>query len=288
MKHLPLVTVIIPCYNEGAFIGPFLDSMATQDYPGDQLEILIADGMSTDGTRNEIQSRITAASKIILIDNPKRYVPHGLNLCLARAQGEVIVRMDVHCQYPDHYISACVRHLLESGADNCGGVLDTVPGADTPEAQSIAIALSHPFGIGNALFRTGSKEPVFTDTVPFGCFKKNVFDRIGAFDEELLRNQDDELNGRIIRSGGRILLVPAIRTKYFARPTRKLTWKMYYQYGFYKPLVIRKLGKPATLRQCIPPLMVGGIGGALLLTLLFPFLYPLFAVPAISYIAGVA
>lgn len=284
MKHLPMVSVIIPCYNEAGYIGPFLESLALQDYDKSRMEVIIADGMSKDGTREEINRYRSAFSHFVLLDNPQRYVPHALNHCIRRASGDIVIRLDVHCAYPDHYLSACVRHLMESEADNVGGMLETVPGADTREARAIAAALGHPFGVGNALFRTGHSEPVFTDTVPFGCFSKSLFGRIGLFDEELLRNQDDEFNGRILRSGGRILLVPSICTRYFARPKRRQLWKMYFQYGLFKPLVIRKLGKPATLRQCVPPLLVGGLFLSLMLMLFFPAFYPLFAVPAVLYV----
>ena len=143
--------------------------------------------------------------------------------------------------------------------DNVGGICVTLPGARTVIAESIAIALSHPFGIGNAYFRIGSKKAKHVDTVPFGCFKRDVFEKIGLFDEDLVRNQDDELNFRIIKNGGKILLVPSIVSYYYARDSLLTLWRMYYQYGYFKPLVARKVGSVLTWRQLIPSLFIASL-----------------------------
>ena len=164
--------------------------------------------------------------------------------------------MDAHARYPENYIEKLLEWMERSGADNVGGVVVTRAGADTLFARAIAMAISHPFGVGNAYFRIGTREPRWVDTVPYGCYRKAVFDRIGVFDEELIRNQDDEFNYRLIRSGGKILLVPAIKIDYFARTALFEVWRMYWQYGAYKPLAIRKLGAVMTVRQVVPAAFV--------------------------------
>jgi hypothetical protein len=167
--------------------------------------------------------------------------------------------MDAHCTYPDNYISVLVHWLEKSGADNVGGVCRTLPGSRTPIAAAIAGALSHPFGVGNSHFRIGTAEAKWVDTVPFGCYRRNVFERIGLFDEELVKNQDDELNQRLLKSGGRILLVPDVTVDYYARDSIKKVARMYYQYGYFKPLVAKKLRRVGTLRQVIPAVFVGSL-----------------------------
>ncbi len=175
---------------------------------------------------------------------------------IAAARGTVIVRMDAHVEYPRNYLSSLVGLLEQSGADNVGGVVQTLPANDSPIARAIACGMSHPLGVGNSHFRIGAAEDRWVDTVPFGCYRREVFDRIGLFDEELVRNQDDELNLRLIKHGGRILLSPRIVSKYFARDSLPKLWRMYYQYGYFKPLVVRKLGGVMTARQLLPPLFV--------------------------------
>ncbi len=252
----PLVSVIVPCRNEKPYIAACLESVLAGDYPRDQLEILVADGQSDDGTR-EILARYTAAySCITLIENPKRTTPAGLNAAIRSASGSVIVRMDAHVLYPPDYITRLVNTLEETGADNVGGVLETVPADRTAVARAIAIGLSHRFGVGNSHFRTGARERREVDTVPFGCYRREVFERIGLFDEDLIRNQDDELNFRLIRHGGRVLLTPEVSCRYFARRSFRQLASMYYQYGYFKPMVARKVGRVMTVRQLVPSVLL--------------------------------
>jgi hypothetical protein len=204
-------------------------------------------------------------SFIRLLDNARQITPVALNIGIAAAQGTVILRMDAHVDYPADYIRSLVRLLHERGADNVGGVCLTQPGAATATARAIAVGMSHPAGVGNAYFRIGSAGERWVDTVPFGCYRKAVFDRIGLFDEELVRNQDDEFNLRLIRSGGRILLSPQVVCRYYTRDSLRKLWRMYYQYGYFKPLVVRKVKGVMTLRQLGPPLLVSClVVGALL------------------------
>lgn len=252
----PFVSVIIPCRNEKGFIGVCLDSVLSCDYPRARMEILVADGMSEDGTRAILAGYARRDERVIVVDNPRRHTPGALNMAIARARGDVIVRMDAHAAYPTNYISRLVEWLICSGADNVGGTWKTCPGDDSAKSRAIAFVLAHPFGVGNAHYRLGISAPKWVDSVPFGCYRRDVFQRIGNFDEELLRNQDDELNQRLIRAGGRILLVPDVSSRYFARSSLRKLWRTYYQYGVFKPLVVRKTGGIYTARQLAPALLV--------------------------------
>ncbi|HOS43238.1 MAG TPA: glycosyltransferase family 2 protein, partial [Armatimonadota bacterium] len=194
-------------------------SLLRGGYPAARWEIILADGMSTDGTR-EIIARVAAdaAVPIYIADNPRGTIPHALNLAIAGARGEIIIRADAHARYPREYVARCVRTLRRQGADNVGGPVTTAPGADTVMARAIALALSHPFGVGNSAFRT-THTARETDTVPFGCFPASVFRRIGLFDERLRRNEDYEFNRRLRRAGGHIWLDPALASTYYSRDT---------------------------------------------------------------------
>ncbi len=175
------------------------------------------------------------------------------------------MRMDAHCEYPPDYIPALVSALETTGAANVGGVTSVVPAADTPVARAIAIALSHVAGMGDSHFRIGAKEAKWVDTVPFGCWKRETFQRVGLFDESLPRNQDDEFNMRLARSGGRILLLPTVVTRYFGRETLAQLRRMFYQYGYFKPLAAIRSGSRLRPRQYAPAaLVLGLLVGALL------------------------
>jgi hypothetical protein len=181
------------------------------------------------------------------------------------ASGEVIMRLDGHCTYPTNYISELVKYLYLLNADNVGGVWNTQPAKNTVICQAIAQASSHPFGVGGSMHKIGASKIIETDTVPFGCYKREVFEKTGPFDTDLIRNQDDEFNGRLQKLGGKIFLIPQVIINYIARDTISKMCKMYYQYGLYKPLVSKKLGAPATIRQFFPIafllwLILGGIG----------------------------
>jgi len=254
--------VVVPCRNEASWIGPCLESIVRNDYPKDGLEVLVVDGMSTDASRSVIESYADSHSFIRRLENPKKITPAALNTGIVAARGAVIMRMDAHVEYPTNYISTLVRRLDESGADNVGGVCRTCAADDRSLSRAIALGMSHPLGVGNSYFRIGTAEPRWTDTVPFGCYRREVFDRIGLFDEELIRNQDDEFNFRLIRQGGRILLLPEVVCHYYARDTLGKLWRMYFQYGYFKPLVVRKVGRVMTVRQLIPSLFVLSLAAA--------------------------
>lgn len=260
-----MISVVCPIYNEEKYIAKCIDSILEQDFPHDDMEVLFVDGMSSDRTR-EIVLEYTEKYKFIrLLDNPHRTSPYAMNIGIENAAGDTIFRMDAHAQYPDNYLSELYQKLQElPNAENVGGVCETLPCNETNEAYAIAEVLSNSFGMGNSYFRTGISEIRKVDTVPFGCFHKILFKRVGLYDTDLDRNQDDELNGRIIRNGGSIYIIPAIKIKYFARDKMEKVRKMFYQYGLYKPLVNKKLGAPATIRQFVPllfllALVFGGI-----------------------------
>ena len=230
-NNKPLISIIIPCRNEREFIGLCLDSIIGNDYPQELLEVLVVDGISEDGTTPILLDYSKRYPFVRVLKNYNKTTPSALNIGISVARGEIIMRMDAHNVYPLSYISDLVKWLEKSGADNVGGIWVTRPANGAPTAKAIAIGLSHPFGIGNAYFRIGTTEPRWVDTVPFGCYRREVFERIGMFDEELVRNQDDEFNHRLIKNGGRILLVPEIVSDYYARDSLSKLWRMYYQYG---------------------------------------------------------
>lgn len=254
-----MLSVICPIYNEEKYIAKCIDSILAQDYPKDDLEVIFVDGMSSDRTREIVAEYSAKYPFIRLIDNPYRIVPPAMNIGIKASMGDIIVRLDAHAVFPQNYLSELVKNLHELDADNVGGVCRTLPINDTPVCRSIAYVLSSSFGMGNSHFRIGADSIKEVDTVPFGCFKRELFERIGYFDEELTRNQDDEFNGRIIKNGGKIFLLPDLVIDYFARDTVAKVYKMFYQYGLFKPLVNKKLGQPATIRQFFPLLFVLGL-----------------------------
>jgi len=253
------VSVILPCRNEAKYICACLESVLANDYPKERLEVLVVDGMSEDGTRAVVQRYARTHPFIRLVDNPRRVTPAALNLGLRSARGSAIIVMGAHAAYPATYISALVSWLQSTGADAVGGCCLARPGLATATGRAIAAAVSHPFGVGNSYFRTGVLEPRWVDTVPFGCYRRDVFDRVGVFDEELVRNQDDEFNHRILRRGGRLLLVPAIACEYYTRESLGKLWRAFFQDGYFKPLAVRKIGAVMTGRQLVPAVFVSSI-----------------------------
>ena len=244
------VTVIVPCRNEEDYIEETIMNIIQQDYP--DIELLIIDGESSDKTTDIILQLARTHPAIRYYNNPHKTVSFALNLGIQQSTGEIIIRMDSHSLYPANYISELVKHLIEFKVDNVGGVCVTHPGNSTNKALAISEATSNIFGIGNSSFRLKTEAIKEVDTVPFGCYNRELFNRIGMFDEELIRNQDDEFNGRVIKNGGRILLIPSIKIEYFARTTFLKVSKMFYQYGLFKPLVTKKLGNPTSIRQFFP------------------------------------
>jgi succinoglycan biosynthesis protein ExoA len=258
----PPVTLILPIRNESAYIERCLQSILAQDYPADRMEILIADGMSTDDTRAILQQYIPSAmlrtslqhSSFILLNNPGGIVPTGMNIALRRARGEIIIRVDGHCVIAPDYVSNCIKHLQKDGVDGVGGPMESI--GETSIAKAIAIGMSSPFGVGNSAFRTVFGRDMLADTVPFPAYTREIIERAGLYDEELVRNQDDEYNYRIRELGGRIMLAEDVRSAYFSRTSLKGLWRQYFQYGLYKVRVLQKHPRQMSPRQFVPPAFV--------------------------------
>jgi len=191
MTHsMPFVSILIPVHNEEAYIDRCLQAVLTQDYPADLMEVWIADGLSADGTREIIADYMNQYSNIFLVDNPGRIVPTGLNLLIPKAKGDIIIRVDGHCVIASDYVTNCVRHLQEKGVNGVGGPMHTV-GEDF-KSEVIALAMSSKFGVGNSFFRTETGQTKLADTVPFPAYLRDDIRKVGLYDEELVRNQDDE------------------------------------------------------------------------------------------------
>jgi glycosyltransferase involved in cell wall biosynthesis len=207
------VSFIVPVRNEEEHIRACLESLVKQDYPAGELEIIVMDGRSSDRTREIVEEIGLQNPQVRCLDNPAGIVPTAMNIGIRAARGEVIIRADGHNVYLRDYAANSVKYLEETGADNVGGPLVTVPANESFGARLIAAVLSSPFGVGNSKFRT-SYEEGFVDTVPFGAFRRKVFDRVGMYNEKLVRHQDNDLNARIRKAGGKIYLTPALTTQY--------------------------------------------------------------------------
>lgn len=252
-----MVSVIVPCRNERRHIEAFCGNVVAQVLPEHwSLQVVIADGMSDDGTRDCLQRLSAADPRIQFIDNPQLIASTALNRALACARGEVIVRMDVHTEYSSDYIAECIAVLAETGADNVGGAWHAVgdPHAG-PMQQAVAAAFQSRWVAGGALSRRLDFDG-WVDTVYLGCWPRSVFDRFGGFDESLARNQDDEHNLRLVRGGGRVWQSSRIRSSYHPRASLALVVRQYVQYGYWKPFVMRKHRQPASLRHLVPALFV--------------------------------
>ncbi|MGZ3774655.1 MAG: glycosyltransferase family 2 protein [Bdellovibrio sp.] len=260
------VDVIVPCRNEEKYISDMMESIFNQDFPSEFIKIYVVDGMSTDGTRDILKSIAQTHANVFVLDNPSQTTPHALNIGVKASQSEIVIRMDCHAIYPVNYISYLVGKLTELNADNVGICVETLPADSSSKSQGIALALSSSIGVGASSFRLGVSDLRKVDTVPFGCYKRSVFARIGYFDESLIRNQDDEFNSRLVRHGGVIYLLPGMKIKYFARNSFKNLSKMYFQYGLFKPLSNLKSGRVISVRQFIPSLLIMALVAASLLS----------------------
>jgi glycosyltransferase involved in cell wall biosynthesis len=257
------LSVIVPCRNECEGIGRFLDSLAAQHLPpGWEVEWLIADGDSDDGTRELLDARARADERIVVVDNPRRFVSAGLNACLAMARGEVIARLDVHTEYCDDYLLECLAALERTGADNVGG--PWVARGSGSMQRAIAAAFQSRWVVGSARSRDLQYEGM-TETVYLGCWPRSTFDRFGGFDELLVRNQDDEHNLRVVRGGGRVWQSARIHSAYRPRPSLALLFAQQRQYGYWRAFVLRKHRMVASWRQLAPAAFVAALAAALLL-----------------------
>jgi succinoglycan biosynthesis protein ExoA len=212
------VSIIIPMRNEAKYIGKCLDSILTNDFPQDKYEILVVDGRSTDNSKKVVAQRAEQSRCVRLLDNPQQIVPPALNRAIRESKGRYIIRMDAHSEYPPSYIRTCIEELEATGATNVGGRWITLPGSNSIVARAIALLTQNAIAVGNAAYRTG-QQGRYVDTVPFGAFRREIFDQVGLFREDLVRNQDYELNARIRKVGGTIFLSPKLFVKYYNVPT---------------------------------------------------------------------
>lgn len=248
------LSVICPIYNEEKYIVAFLDSVLQQDFSRDDMEVLLVDGMSRDKTRLIISQYIEKYPFLRLLDNPERTAPCAMNVGIQEANGDVIIRLDAHALYPSNYFSTLVFKLYELNADNIGCILNTDVLNKTPKTLAIREVLSNRFGVGNSSFRTGVTSACEVDTVPFGCWRREVFQKYGLYDKRLVRNQDIELNKRIKRGGGHIFIIPDISCTYLARETFKALAKNNYGNGKWNILTVyyTKYFSSLSVRHFIP------------------------------------
>jgi glycosyltransferase involved in cell wall biosynthesis len=253
---LPTVSFVLPIRNEARFIRECLEAIRSQDYKGALAEIIVIDGVSDDGTQEILKDIAKGEPRLRIIQNPARIVPVAMNLGIRQATGDVIVRVDGHAVVPRDYARRCVEALLKEKVECVGGAIDSV--GTNYIGSAIAAAMSSPFGVGGFGFRTAGAEcaPVPVVTVPFGGFRKEVFSRVGFFNEEMVRHQDYEFNYRLRNAGGRILLLPGLRVKYFVRSNLKALWRQYWGYGFWKGRMLRTYPESIKLRHLIPPVFV--------------------------------
>lgn len=233
-----MLSVICPIYNEEKYIRPCIDSILLQDYPCDDMEVFFVDGMSTDRTRKIVAEYTMRYPYIRLIDNPRKIVPCAMNIGIRASKGDVIIRLDAHAHYQPDYFSTLCRCLVELHADNVGVVCRTDVLNKTPKTLAIREVLGNKFGVGNSVFRTGVDRIMEVDTVPFGCWRRDVFEKYGFYDERLIRNQDIELNKRIKRGGGKIYIVPDTYCTYLARETYRALAKNNYGNGKWNILTV--------------------------------------------------
>ncbi len=282
-KKKPRVSVIMPVYNESKYIAKCIDSLLEQDYPIDDMEWVFVDGASPDNTKEIIGQYIEKYPDLIRVyDNPNKTVPYAMNIGIQNTVGEYIVRLDAHAEYQNDYISQCVHFLDTTDADNVGGHFNTK--ARTKMGSRIALMLSSQFGVGNAQFRVRGKDG-YVDTVPFGAFRREIFDRVGLFDERFTRNQDNELNWRIRRAGGKIYLTEKIQLTYYCRDTIGGINKMGYINGKWNIITMALCFGAMGIRHFIPLCFLLSLVFMPVISLFLPFMWWLFAAEMALYTA---
>jgi len=266
----PFVSIIVPCYNEQATIRQLINAVLAQSYPRSQMEIIIADAFSRDGTREIIDSfrREHPSLALRVVDNKGHSIPAALNLAIKESSGEIIIRLDAHSQPYPEYVERCVQALGEGKGTSVGGVWEIRPGANSWIAESIACAAAHPLGVGDAVYRLNPKAGA-VDTVPFGAFQRKLIEQIGGFDETLLSNEDYEFNTRIRQAGGVVWLDPQIRSTYFARASFRELARQYWRYGFWKLKMLKRYANTIRWRQALPPMFVASLIALAILSIWF-------------------
>jgi glycosyltransferase involved in cell wall biosynthesis len=248
------IAIVIPCKNENRYISKCLDSVIAAECPEAEKQIFVCDGGSTDGSLEIIESYCREFPIVHLINNIKQTTPYALNLGIENSNADIIIILGAHSEIKEDYISECIKCLdLDPKIGCAGGIIESI--YENEKAQIISIAMSSSFGVGNAYFRTGNKNG-FVDTVAFGAYKKVVFEKAGLFDTDLTRNQDDEFNFRVIKSGFKIYLSEKIKSRYYVRSSFKKLFNQYFQYGFWKVYVNKKHKTITTYRQLAPACLI--------------------------------
>lgn len=261
-NSLPRVSVIIPMKNEEQYIARCLESVVSQDYPKALMEVLVIDGMSQDSSRKIVAHIAKEYSFIELLHNPNQATVSALNMGINHSKGQIIIRVDAHCLISPDYIRCCVNRLQETGADNVGGFV--LPVGIGFWQRAIGHGMGSLFGIGCGRFNYREKD-TFVDTVSFGAYRREVFENIGLYDDKADCGEDDELNYRLVKSGGKIVLSSRIKSRYYPRSSLSALWKQYYGYGRGKVRTITKHGRPASWRHLVPAIFVLSLLGSLLL-----------------------
>ena len=269
------VSVIIPCRNEEKFIGICLDSILANDYPKERLEILVVDGSSEDGTREIVERYVEKYPFIRLLDNPKRIIPTAMNIGIKNTKGAIIMKIDAHSLYEKDYISKCISFLNKYDADNVGGLQVAIPRNNTIVGKAIVFSLSHPFGVGNSHHRLRPEKPLWADTAYSGCYRREVFDRIGLYDENIARSEDVNINSRLREVGGKILLVPEIVGYYYARSKFSEFCKHNFDNGFWINYPLKYGRKLFSWRHLIPLSFTVSLISAATLSVLSPIFFKL-------------
>ena len=274
------------CYHAhsagGEFIDQSLGAVLAQDYPRDHLEVIVVDGMSTDVTRVVVSAMLRKDSRVRLLDNPRGIVSTGMNIGIAVATGDVLIRIDGHCIIAPDYVRRCVEHLRRDGVDGVGGPVQTI--GRTITGRVIARAMSSKFGVGGSAFRTTTDKTMLSDTVPFPAYRRSTVERAGQFDEELVRNQDDEYNYRLRKLGAKLLLASDVRSDYYSRSTYRSLGSQFFQYGFWKVRVMQKHPLQMSARQFVPIVFVLALHAFLLAWVIFGVAWPLLVISTL-YIA---
>jgi glycosyltransferase involved in cell wall biosynthesis len=269
LQTSPQLTIIIPTRNEASFIDRCLRSVFAADPVPSGFEVLVVDGMSKDGTRQILSGWIQEHANLTILDNPLGIVPSAMNIGIRAARGEWIIRLDAHSEYPANYFNLCIETNQRTGADNVGGAITTLFERKGLQGSLVQALTTHRFGVGNSTFRTGAREG-WADTVPFGCYRRELFKRIGLYDERLVRNQDYELNRRLLEKGGRIWFNPAIQIIYHNQSTLHGLLRQAFTTGQWNPWMWFIAPYSFALRHAVPMIFVSILLFVSLLFLMAP------------------
>jgi len=259
----PFVSIILPVCNEVKFISQVITDFLSNDYPDSRMEIIVVDGLSNDGTLSIVDELAKLDSRVRLISNPTRTTPVGMNLGVRAARGEYILVAGSHSRYATDYLKSCVEVIERTGAGCVGGYMETLPGGTGQVSKAISYATSSPFGVGGAKFRTGGNCERRVDALGVSFIKREVFDKIGLYNPLLVRNQDIEFSSRVRKAGYSIIASPAIKLKYYNRPTFKALRTQAFSNGKWNAYTLWLTGRGLRLRHLIPAAFVIVLTGLL-------------------------